>query len=596
MTSDKYNFKFMENKKQKTIYLNADDEINFIIDKIKKCEAKEITLIIPENAMILQDLINLKVLRMNAKELEKDISIVTIDDDDYFGTGNKIGNRSSSIKNLIDESDEELNKKKENESDAPNISFVKNLENKKSESKIEMRDIIKKKEINTDSADSAVKEIRKEKEESLLQQKEFSQNGIENAENNKNTNISKANDFEKSKKQSRRKINLLPSLSSKFFAGFIIVCFTTVLVILGFVLPKSDVVITLKTEALTYDFEFAADELINKIDSISDKIPSEKIDIINEESGDYPATGKKHITEKAVGKITIYNECSTGSQTLVVNTRFLSKEGKIFRIKKAVKIAGFTKPEDKIIPGSVTVDVVAEGSGENYNINSTSFTIPRLQELNSWKFSCLYARSEQAMSGGVDREVLYFSDSDYLTAKEKLVKIAKEKNEKESSDKSSDKYVLLENLEQNEEVKIEDDIKVGDIVDSFQMTVLVKTTALFATKDDLDNLIDEKISSDLSDDIELVEGSRKWEVGEINKDENGKMSIPVSVSQNSIAKIDIDKIKNEIAGKNELELRKYFVNIKGIKATDVGFWPFWVKSIPSSLDKINITIDINSSM
>ena len=587
----------MENEKQKIIHLNADDEIDFVIEKIKKCKTKEITLIIPESAMILQDLINLKVLRMNAKELEKNISIVTIDDNEYFKTDNKIENQASSIKDLIDESEEKLNEEEKSDESVSKVSSVENLESEKFESKIKMRDIIKIKEADVDNiTDSAVKEIRKEKEENLLQEDEFSQNENENTENNENANTVKVNDFEKSKKQSRRKINLLPSLSSRFFAGFIVICFITTIAILGFVLPKSDIVITLKTEALRYDFEFVADELIDKIDSVSNKIPSERMDITNEESGDYPVTGKKHITEKAVGKITIYNECSTGSQTLVVNTRFLSKEGKIFRIKKAVKIAGFTKPEDKIIPGSVIADVVAEGPGESYNINSTSFTIPKLQELNSWKFSCLYARSEQAMSGGVDREVLYFSDSDYLTAKEKLVKITKEKNEKESSDKSSDKYLLLENLEQSEEVKIGDDIKVGDIVDNFQMTVSVKTETLFATKDNLNNLIDEKINSDLSSDIELVEGSREWEIGEINKDENGKISIPVFVSQNSIVKIDIDKIKSEIAGKNELELRKYFVNIKGIKATDIGFWPFWVKSIPSSPDKINITIDINNSM
>ena len=579
----------MENEKQKVIHLNADDEIDFVIEKIKKCKTKEITLIIPESAMILQNLINLKVLRMNAKEFGKNISIVTIDDNEYFKTDNKIENQSSSIKDLIDESEEKLNEEEKSDESVLKVSLVENLENEKSENKIKMRDIIKTKEADADNiTDSAVKEIRKEKEENLLQEDEFNQNG--------NKNSGKANDFEKPKKQSRKKINLLPSLSSKFFIGFIVICLVTTLAILGLVLPKSDIVITLKTEALRYDFEFVADELIDKIDSVSNKIPSEKIDITNEESGDYLATGKKHITEKAVGKITIYNECSTGPQILVVNTRFLSKEGKIFRIKKAVKIAGFTKPEDKVIPGSVIADVVAEGPGESYNIDSTSFTIPKLQELNSWKFSCLYARSEQAMSGGVDREVLYFSDSDYLTAKEKLVKIAKEKNEKESSDKSSDKYVLLENLEQSEEVKIGDDIKIGDVVDNFQMTVSVKTEALFATKDNLNSLIDEKINSDLSSDIELVEGSREWEIGEINKDENGKISIPVFVSQNSIAKIDIDKIKSEIAGKNELELRKYFVNIKGIKATDIGFWPFWVKSIPSSPDKINITIDINNSM
>lgn len=585
----------MENGKQKIIYLNADDEINFIIDKIKKCEMKEITLIIPENAVILQNLMNLKVLRMNAKELEKNISIVTVDDSEYSEAGSKIENKASSIKDLIEESDQTLDGEEEDNKEDLKVSLVENLEDKKSESKIKMRDIIKRKEVNVDNVNNEIKETREEREEKLLQEKEFNQDEIKNTEDNKDVNINKINNFEKSKKQNRRKINL-PSLSSKFFAGFIIVCFVTTLAILGFVLPKSDIIITLKTEALTYDFEFVADELINKIDPVSNKIPSEKIDITNEESGDYSATGKKHITESATGKIIIYNECSTGPQNLVTNTRFLSKEGKIFRIKKSISIAGFTKPEDKVIPGSVVAEVVAEEPGESYNIGSTSFTIPKLQEINSWKFSCLYARSENSMSGGADREVLYFSDSDYLTAKENLAKIVKEKNEKDFSDKISDEYVLLEYLEQSEDIKIGDDVKVGDIVDNFQMTVSMKTEVLLVAKNDLDDLIDEKINSNLSSEIEFVEGSRECEIGEVNKSENGKISIPVSVSQDSTVKIDVDKIKSEIAGKDELELRKYFVNVEGIKSTSVGFWPFWVKNIPSSPDKINITIDINNSI
>ena len=532
---------------------------------------------------------------MNAKEFKKNISIITVDKGEYSEyveadekiEKSKIENEASSIKDLIDESDEE----KESDESVPNLSFVENLENEKSENKIKIHDIIKKDESVADNEIEKTIDVNQE----IKKEKEFNQSNVKSAESEDGINVNKTDDFKKPKKQNR-KINLLPSLSSKFFAGFIVVCLITTLAILGLVLPKSDITITLKTEALTYDFEFVADELINKIDAVSDKIPSEKIDITNEESGDYPATGKRHITEKATGKITVYNECSTGPQTLVANTRFLSKEGKIFRIKKSVTMSGFTKPEDKIVPGSAMAEVVAEEPGESYNIGKTSFTIPKLQEINSWKFSCLYARSEKPMSGGLDKEVLYFSDSDYLTAKEKLIKIAKEKNEEEFSGKVSDEYILLERLEQSEEVKIGDDIKIGDVVDNFQMIVSVKTSILLAVKDDLSSLISEKINSDLSDDVELVEGSREYKIGEVNKDENKKISIPVSVSQDSIVKIDVDKIKSEIAGKDESELRKYFASTNGIKSTDVGFWPFWVKSIPSSLDKINITIDINSSM
>lgn len=594
----------MDNKKQKIIHINASDGIDLVIDKIRKCGEKEITLVLPENAMILQDLINLKILKMNAKELGKNISVAVIDDSEYAKINNKVNkieksemrNQPSSLKDLIDRSEEENDNNKIDET-AGMIDF----KNNKPESKIKIYDIIKKREVPVDSEikkiTDASQELEEKYEENLLRQKRerFNQDNIEDEEDEEGMDINEISDLKKPKKQKRR-ISLLPSLSSGFFAGFIVVCLIITAAILAFVLPKSDLTITLKTEALTYDFEFVADELINKIDAISDKIPLEKIDITNEEIGDYPTTGKKHVTENATGKIIIYNECSTGPQTLVADTRFLSKEGKIFKITKSATIAGFTKPEDKVIPGSVAAEVVAEGSGESYNIGETSFTIPKLQELNSWKFSCLYARSEKPMSGGVDKDVLYFSDSDYLTAKEKLVKIAKEKNEKEFSDKISDKYLLLEYSKQEEEVKTENDTKVGDIVDSFQMTVSAKTTALLVVKSDFDDLISEKINLNLDHNIELVKESRKYEIGEVRKDENEKMSIPVSVSQNSIVKIDVDKIKNEIMGKNESELREYFINTKGIKAIDINFWPFWVKKIPSAVDKINVTIDINNSM
>ena len=80
-----------------------------------------------------------------------------------------------------------------------------------------------------------------------------------------------------------------------------------------------------------YNFEFVTDESISEIDSTYNKIPVERIEVVNEKTEAYSATGKKRMTEKAGGEITVYNEYSSSPQKIVANTRFLSKDGKLFK-------------------------------------------------------------------------------------------------------------------------------------------------------------------------------------------------------------------------------------------------------------------------
>jgi len=46
-----------------------------------------------------------------------------------------------------------------------------------------------------------------------------------------------------------------------------------------------------------------------------------------------------------------------------------------------------------------------------------------------------------------------------------------------------------------------------------------------------------------------------------------------------------------LAGKDEIEVRKYLSSLSEIEGARVIFWPFWVKRIPKNKDKIKITIE-----
>ncbi len=200
------------------------------------------------------------------------------------------------------------------------------------------------------------------------------------------------------------------------------------------------------------------------------------------------------------------------------------------------------------------------------------------------------------MSGGIDKEVLYFSEGDYITAKEKLLKLAGEKNEKDFLSKIPDQSQILEDTKKEEEPEVNTNVKMGTAADNFRMNVKLTTSANLILEADLNEIINEKLTSRLATDKKFLENGRDYQLGEITTDQDGKVIIPAHINQKLITKIDAENLKKEIAGKSEAELKTYFGNMSGIESANINLWPFWVKSIPSSYEKINITIDINNSM
>ncbi len=597
-----------ENKK---IYINKDEEIPSIIMKINKHKEKDVILVVSRENVILQSLINLKILKKKVEEMGKTVSVIKTDSEikereiaesirnssDFVNVhGRQVG---SIRKNMDTKSNtDELNRKRsdENITKVHKINTDSNvneyLNQNNNGNKVKMFDIVKKMEDNT-SADTLEKPPLK----TIKMDPSSIKKGLGDAKNNESRAkiiSNKGAGFLKPK-EGAKKTMLIPSINSKMFSLFILIILATVALVIAFILPKADIRIILKTEPVSYDFEFLTDETLDNIDFANNKIPLEKIEIIGQESEEYPTKGKKHLQEKASGEITVFNEYSSNPQRIVANTRFLSKDSnKLFKVKEAVTIPGFSRVEGVDVPGQVKIKVYADKIGEDHNIGNSSFYLPGLQ--GTAKYTSIYARSIKPMSGGIDKEVSYFSESDYITAKENLLKLAKEKNVSDFESKISEQSILLEETRKDEDVEIETDVEIGDIADKFEMKITVKNSVAIINRGDLEKIIDEKISSKLDANKSLLKNSRIYNVREIIIDDDDRINIFVDVKQDVIENIDVDNLKFEIVNKDEENLKSYFRNINGIKSTDISLWPFWVKKIPSSYEKINITIDINDSI
>ena len=577
----------MKDENQNKIFIETDEDMPSIVNRISKCASSEVVLVVPAEALILRSIINLKILKKRAEEINKNISILKTENlgvnQNQFVEKDESNVVSSVVKNIdktLDLNKDIVEKK--------NIYQKDDLRNENQDNKAKVFDIVKK----VQAPESSIESERKIFEKKINHyENKTSERFTKSFDDNK---LNSCKDVAKNNKK-RKKTIIVSALNSKLLVFFILMIIVTVSIAAFFMYQKAEINIVLKKDLALYSFEFTGDESIEKIDASNNKIPLDIIKIDSEESGFYPTTGKKHIEEEASGKITVFNEYSSTPQRIVASTRFLSKtDNKLFRVRQAVTIPGFSRVEGVDIPGQIVITVYADKVGEEYNIDPDAFHLPGLQ--GSAKYNSIYARSTKEMTGGINQEVAYFSESDYITAKDKLVKLVKEKNEQDISSKISDEVADFSDLKEVGEIKVDTNIKVGETAEDFEINVSMQSSLPIILKNDLSELVDRKVDEKLEKNKIVLENSRTFEVGNILMDKDGEVIIPVSTKQYIVAEINIDKLKEEIANKNEKELTTYFNNINGIKSTSVSLEPKWIKKIPAAYDKINITIDINNSL
>ncbi len=131
------------------------------------------------------------------------------------------------------------------------------------------------------------------------------------------------------------------------------------------------------------------------------------------------ASGTEKVSERAVGSIFVYNTDPKGIQRLIKNTRFENPDGLIFRIKESIEVPAASKDaKGALVPGVVTAEVFADGTGEQYNVAPSRFTVPGLK--NSPQYTTVYGESNVAMSGGFEGERFLLDEAELELKKQEL--------------------------------------------------------------------------------------------------------------------------------------------------------------------------------
>ena len=586
-------------------YIDVDEEVNSIIGKIKKSNSKYNILVIAQGALLMQSAVSLKLIKREIDSLDKKVMMI-IRDERAASMAEKIGfpvkksledvkglNTQAVLKKTDIQANRELSRKESDSLDLSNIADKKNrLINLGSDSFISAGAIAERKRESDE-----IKNIKLSEKESVFDK--FPEDNTGNDSFLEQQEIAFKNLFAKSPEQT------MPENKDEFSTNRILKflwIFAVVIVILiagigaYFFLPSAEVKVFPfnKNENLSLKLNVAEDsgsfgEQNSLINLKTEVIEKESMLSLN-----FDASGEKgDSNQKARGKMTIYNEFSEASQILVVTTRFLSNDNKLFRLLETVTVPGMAMKDGKMEPGKIEADIVADEAGEEFNIKEATFTIPGFK--GSSKYEKFYAKLEQETKGGGSsgNGLKVVSKSDIESAKFKTEEQLKTQLRENIKNSLTEEKYLLDNAMAYEVVDFSVFPEEGSITENFEYQAKIKIKALVFSAKEMNEKITSFIKANSDQDkfsMELISFENNYGNADIDFSKK-TIKMDVNVNAKLRSKIDADKISNSLAGKNRDELSDVVRNYPEISKVEAVISPsFLSNSFPRYPSRIKVTL------
>jgi len=627
-----------------TFYIDIDEEITSIVDRLKKAKAEEIVIVVPKRALIIQSLVNLKLLKKEAENMGLRVMVVT---QDKLGkmlvekAGILVQDRLDDTldDNVIYEGEEngvikEVPAEKVTEE---NLSARARVRDIGSEGYFDERTVQNKKEISrkTKAAAESIGVEKLTNKELVLGMERNNKSIIKRAFSGKKKSASldlrrakkpevfeipEERDLAENRQEEKRlesffkgeerregrrsEMYRLPKeikIPSKFWKKFIF--FGLILLIAGGILagylflPKATVAISTKGKIQAIDAEVKGEASLSQIDYESEAIPAKVISTEEELSKSFDVSGKKSVSnQKASGTVTIYNEYSSNSQPLVSTTRFEAPDGKIFRLKKSISVPGTTKVDGETKPGAIEAEVVADEPGERYNIGPSTFTIPGFKDSGNDKFNKFYAKSFNPMTGGGSgsADVKTVQVSDIETAKNKMLEEIASVLKDKIKTAAGEGYEIPEEAINigNAEYKVSN--SAGEISQNFTISLKAKANALAVKKQDLQDIL-AKIIMKRGGFEKISENSLAYEFGKTDADFNDNaLLIRIHATAKVASGLNTEELKQGILGKNEEQVKNFLGTYPEITNFSVVYWPSFISGrIPIYGKRVEIKLDNN---
>ncbi|MEA2006683.1 MAG: hypothetical protein U9O20_00780 [Patescibacteria group bacterium] len=353
--------------------------------------------------------------------------------------------------------------------------------------------------------------------------------------------------------------------------------------------PKVEISIHPKKETLSKEIKIIAKEGATADDMSSKIIPGKYVELSVEKEMEFEATGETFESDdgKARGKVTIYNKFSSSPQPLVVTTRVLSKEGKLFRLANDVTVPGM----DGEKPGIVEVAVLADQPGEDFNITASTFTIEGFKGCSKYEKFEVTSKTVMTDGGSPDsnKKLAMVTQGDLDSARKKTIDALDDTLEQEvSSQLEEGTKVIIDSVEK-EILSAVSSHKAKGVTKKFTYTIKQNMKAIAFNNEDVNVLIMQELEVDMDAGYLMDAVSQVVFKKGISNLEDKTVTMYVDAQAVAWPSIDKENIIKGIVGKKEEEIRNFLSNYPEIEKVEITVTPSWLATIPVSREKVEVS-------
>lgn len=543
------------------IYIDVDDEITAIIDKVHASDKKIVALVLPKRASVLQSIVNMKLLKRAAVDAKKHLVLIT-SEHSLMPLAGSVG-----------------------------IHVAKSLNSKPEipDPPLKVRDGTEPEE---DEVEDIVIDPTKPVGELAAQaapQNDDDDAGpieLDNGDKKADKTAAKATKAKKFKIPDFNKFRLILILSAVGVIALSVVGYAAVAV-----WPKAKITIQTDSQAVTSSSVLTLKTVENaQLDVEKAVVPAHVQEVKKTLTQEAPATGEINKGEKATGEVVLsLTDCSKSSVTVPAGTG-INAGGKIFITKETarmeqVQVGNQCKNAEFPSYSTDTVKVEAQSGGTAYNIGPSNFTVPG--------YSNVSGKSTSAMSGGTDEIVKVVSQADIDGAKEKIGQqdTAQVRQELKSALAGRNLYPIEITFTTGEpETSVS--AEVNTEAESVTVTQTITYTMLGAKEEDLEKVVAENVKDKIDTNKQNIQSygldDAFFAIQNITPDET---IVSMQTTVVTGASLNVAAIKKQVAGKKAGDAQRIISANPGVTNVVVEYSPFWVNSIPKKTDKITVIIE-----
>lgn len=551
----------MSSATKDTIYIDVDDEITTIIEKVRSSEHKIIAIVLPKRAATLQSVVNMKLLKRAAEQDKKRIVIIT-SEAGLLPVAGIVGlhvaktlqskpyipsppDKPSAAETLTDDGEPEIDPKK-------SVGELADIPDGSAEH-VSLGAMAVEETIDIDDLPSDID----------------------------------AGPKGKKSKKNKIKIPNFESFRLRLILGFLLLIALIVGWFMAFnVLPKVSVIVRTDTSTVASSLSLTANTTAKAVDVEKAVVPAEVKEVKKTDTLKVPATGQKNVGDKAKGTMTVYN-CTDAAVPVPAGTLF-TNSGFSFSSDAAVTVpaSDFFSNGNCKKNTSASVAVTAVNSGGASNLSSG--------RSYSSNFASTLTGTGSAMAGGTDKNITVISQKDVDDAKTKLTDKSKDTATNELAKLFTDaKLIPVNESIVGNPPAVTVVPNVGDEVAEATVTAVTTYQMLGIKEDFLKQLVDldAKKQIDLAKQPIVDYGFDKAIFHVTDRRSALDQSVAIQTIASTGTKIDPEALKKEIIGKKRGDVENIVQAHPGVKDVTVNYSPFWVAKVPKKTARITIVFE-----